>query len=494
MKVLLVYPPYTHSNAFDSRAPSLSLFYLAAELMRRGHSVRIYDASLGPVVKTKNVYRYGRSEEEMVAFLRQEAFDMVGITCSFTARWRFVSQLAGWVKHIYPRVPVVVGGLFPTSEWEYCLRRCPDIDVILLGEGELSFGELVDRLADGQSWAEACALIDGIAWRAGENLNRNPKEKYIENLDKLEFPAWQLVDLNDYFKVQRRIFELAVPCLPILSSRSCPNRCSFCNMYITHGRRWRMRSAANVLSEIEYLIQRFGVRRFYFIDDNFSIDLARAKAICRGLLDRQLRIQYNFHNGLSIKSLDRELVGLMKASGCTSVCLAIESGSERIRNGVYRKNLKTEKIVEVFAWFREAGIPTIGYFMVGAPGETRADFEMSKRLMAELPMTLATVGIYTPYPQTELYDECKEKGWLIETEAADDNRVELFTSFLRTPDFTPEVVAGWQRELYLSFIRHHWLTLGREMFRRGGVVNKDMIGKFWGMLLSRFGGVGRNKG
>ena len=486
MKVLLIYPQYTHSNAFDSRAPSMALFYLAAMLEKGGHDVQIIDASIGPVRRTGRVYHYGLTDEETLARLQQTEFDVVGITCSFTARWRFVARLARQVKQLRPDVPVAVGGLFPTSEWEYCLEQCDCVDMIVLGEAELTFLKVVDGLAAGLSVKDACLNIDGIAIREQGRPAVRDKTVYNDRLDEIPFPAWHLVDLESYFKVQRRIFELPVPCLPILSSRSCPNRCRFCNMYITHGRRWRPRSAENVLSEIEYLMRRFQIKHFYFIDDNFSLDLKRAKTVCRGILERGWKIRYNFHNGLSIKSIDRELLQLMKASGCTSVCLAVESGSERIRNQVYRKGLSTEKIEQVFQWCREEGIPTIGYFLVGAPGETRADFEESKALMARLPLSLVTAGIFTPYPQTELYDECKAKGWLLESSAEDEDRVELYSSLLKTPDFTPEDVAGWQKELYLSFIRYHWPSLLREWVRPLGVVNRDMIGKFYGMMKGRF--------
>lgn len=253
-------------------------------------------------------------------------------------------------------------------------------------------------------------------------------------------------------------------------------------MYITHGSRWRSRSAKNLLDEIEYLIKRFAVRNFYFIDDNFSLNLARAKDVCRGIIERGLSIHYNFHNGLSIKTIDFELVKLLKESGCTSVCLAVESGSEHIRNEVYGKRLSTEKIIEVIRWFKKAGIPSIGYFMVGGPGETRQDFQMSKTLLKSLPLSFITVNIFTPHPGTELYDECKEKGWLIGCLPEEENRVEMFSPMLKTPDFTPQDIINWQRELYFSFIRHHWLTLVREAFRPRGLVNFDMIGKFLGLI------------
>ncbi len=485
MKILLIYPQYTHSNEFDSRAPSMALFYLAAMLEKGGHTVKVYDASLGPVRSSGRVYRYGLGDADVEDFLKHEDYDFVGITCSFTARWRFVARIASQVKQARPEVPVAVGGLFPTSEWEYCLEQCQAVDIIILGEAELTFLHVIDGLASGLSLTESCRRVDGIAFRQDQRNIIIEKQAYNERLDDIPFPAWHLADLKEYFKYQRRIFELPTPCLPVLSSRSCPNRCRFCNMYLTHGRRWRPRSAQNVLSELKYLMERFDVYHFYFIDDNFSLDLKRAKAVCQGIIDQKWPVKYNFHNGLSIKSIDEELVRLMKASGCTSVCLAIESGSERIRNQVYRKGLSMEKIEQVFHWFRDAGIPTIGYFLVGAPGETRADFEESKALMARLPLSLITVGIFTPYPKTELYDECKEKGWLVESSAEDENRVELFSSLLRTPDFTPDDLARWQKELYLGFIRYHWPTLIKEWVSPDGVVNGDMIGKFFGMLKCR---------
>lgn len=482
MRILLVYPQYTHSSVFDLRAPSMSLVYLAARLEGCGHEVVIYDASLGPIIKTGKVFRYGVSDKQVHDFLSSYDFDLVGITCSFTARWPFVSRMAQQVKEVSPQAPVAIGGLFPTSEWEYCLNNCKAVDFIMLGEAELSFAQIVNNLAQGYKVNDACKDIEGVAWRAGEKLLYNPKGGYNDRLDDLPFPAWHLVDLKKYFSVQKKLFELPTPCLPILSSRGCPYRCRFCNMYLTHGYGWRVRSPESVLSEIEYLIKRFGIRHFYFIDDNFNLDMERAKRICRGLIERPFKIKYNFYNGLSIKTIDYELLKLMKGSGCTSVCLAIESGSEYIRNKIYRKNLSTQKILEVFNWCHKIGIPTIGFFMVGAPGESRIDLEKTKRLLARLPMSLLTAGIYTPYPGTELYDECKIKGWLVEASLDDKNRVEMFSPMVKTPDFQPADVAKWQKELYLTFIRHHWFTLLKEMFRPGGVVNFDTIGRFLGFI------------
>jgi len=482
MKILLIYPQYTHSSEFDLRSPSLSLVYLASYLERGGHEVKIFDASLGPVKRTGKVFHYGIADDQMAAYLRTASFDLVGITCSFTSRWRFVAKIAQLVKDISPSAPVVVGGLFPTYSWRYCFENSPHTDVIILGEGEETFLSLADHLEKKLSLPGSCGALDGVAWRQGTEFFINPKTRYNNDLDELPFPAWHLMDIQRYFKFQRRIFDLPSDALPLLSSRSCPNRCRFCNMYVTQGERWRFRSAGNMLDEIEYLIKTFGVRNYYFVDDNFSMNLTRAKDICRGIIERGLRIKYNFHNGLSIKTIDEELVCLLKASGCISVCLAVESGSERIRNEVYGKKLPTEKIVNVFRWFRQAGIPSVAYFMVGAPSETYADIVETKKMIASLPMSLVAVSAYTPYPGTELYDECVDKGWLCETPVDDENRVEMFVPMLTTPDFKPADVLRWKREVYFSFLWHHWRDLLWEMLRPNGLVNMDAAGKFMGML------------
>ncbi|MBF0594830.1 MAG: radical SAM protein [Candidatus Omnitrophica bacterium] len=463
----------------------MALYYLASYLESRGHDVQVFDASLGPILKIGNVYRYGLSSEEVDIFLKGQSFDLAGISCSFTARWPFVKKMAIQLKELFPKVPVIVGGLFPTYAWEECLQTTSAVDAIILGEGEKSFALLADGLQHGKSFNDACREVDGISWRESDGFRTNSKNLYIDNLDSLPFPAWHLADLSRYFRLQKNIFELSSPCLPILSSRSCPFSCTFCNMYITHGKRWRARSAENVLEEIQYLVTKFNVRRFYFVDDNFSIDLKRAKAICQGIIDRKLEIKYNFHNGLSIKTIDRDLVALLKKSGCTSVCLAIESGSDRVRNTIYRKGLSLKKIIDVVDWFYREGIPTIGYFMVGAPGETKEDINMSRDLISKLPLTLITVGIYTPYPQTELYDECKKQGWIVNTDSENACRVEMFSPMLHTSDFKPSDVSLWQKDLYLTFIKYHWRQLFREFFRSSGVVNVDMICKFLGMIRFR---------
>ena len=471
MRILLVYPQYVYHDTFDARTPSLSLLYLASILEKDGHQVKIFNTSEGPITQVKYGYLYGISNEEVFNSFQQENYDLVGITCSFASRWHYVLEQATLFKKLWPCVPIVIGGLFPTYEWEYCFRKSKDIDAIVLGEGEHALSGIARKLDGGDSIADACESVEGVVWRDGEIVKKKDKTGYIEDLDNLPFPAWHLLDLNNFFKTQKIFYELRPPYFTVLSSRSCPEACSFCNMFITHGRKWRTRSPENFVDELEYLVNKYNVNSFFIADDNFSFDLERAKNICREILKRNLNINYNTGNGLNIKRVDNELFTLMKASGCGSIVLAIESGSERIRNEVYKKRLTTENIYQVVNWCYEVGIPSIGCFMVGAPVENRESVNETKKLIQDLPLTLCTCSIYTPYPKTRLYDKCVEMGYLKEIDPGSESRVEFVSSMLSTPDFSPEDVKAWQKEIYFHFLKHKWPQLLKELLKPNGIVN-----------------------
>lgn len=465
MKILLINPPYLHIGKYDSRALSMSLIYLASVIKARGHEVKIYNAALGSITQEGSLYRYGASLQETKEFLQDQAFDLAGISCSFSSQWPFVGALAAQIKNISKEIPIVVGGLFPTYAWKDCLAQNHDIDAILIGEAELTFAQLIGSLDKGKLFPEACQSIDGIAFKDAQgHLRHNPKTTYNENLDDLPFPDWHMIDLETQFSMQKKLMNLPARSLPILSSRSCPNRCSFCNMYLTHGSRWRARSPENVVNEIEYLIHEFNVNNFYFIDDNFSCDKERAKQICRLLIQRKLRIQYTFPNGISVKTLDHDLVQLMKASGCIGVCVAAESGSERIRNEIYKKNLKLEDILKACKLFRQFKIPTITFFMVGAPTETHEDILASRNLIARLPTDLVTVSVFTPYPGTALYDQCRENGWLAERSLFGANKIDGYSTLVQMPGMTPADIERWKMELLATFLATHLFSVIKNIF------------------------------
>lgn len=470
MKILLIYPQYIHYNIYDARSTSLSLLYLAARLEVDGHHVTIFDASMGPITAVKNGFVYGISNEEVVKQLENKKFDVVGITCSFASRWRFVSALAEVVKRAMKDVPVIIGGLFPTYNWKFCFEKSSNVDIIVFGEGENILAQIVNNLEKGTSITAACTPVEGVAWRDGADIRINDKKGYNTDLDRLPFPAWHLLDLQKFFAMQKNFYELRPPFFTVLSSRGCPEACTFCNMYITHGRKWRFRSPENFVDELEFLSKKYNVKNFFIADDNFSFNLERAKEICKEILKRNLSIHYNTGNGLSIKRIDKELLELMKASGCGSVALAIESGSERIRNEVYKKRLPTEKIYQAVNWCNEVGLPCVAFFMVGAPGETRESVEETKKLLKELPLTLCTCGIYTPYPGTALYDECVQKGYMKEVSPEDEERIEFAASMLATPDFSSEDIKTWQNKIYLHFIKYKWYRLFRQLINPAGII------------------------
>lgn len=136
MKILLDYPQYIYHDIYDARSVSLSLLYLSSRLEMEGHDVTIFDAYLGPITPAESGFVYGVDNEEVIKWLENKRFDIVGITCSFASRWRFVAALAEIIKKMMPDVPVITGGLFPTSNWKFCFEKSRNIDIIIFGEGE----------------------------------------------------------------------------------------------------------------------------------------------------------------------------------------------------------------------------------------------------------------------------------------------------------------------------------------------------------------------
>lgn len=480
MNVLLIDPPDALSWKNRPRTPSLALLYLAAVLEREKFHVKILDTSLGGHSKAGSQSYYGLSESEIENVIKEFNPQVVGITCLYTSRWPFVQLVAQIVKRVQPEVLTVTGGIHPSATTKRCLETCNEIDFIVIGEGEYSFLQLckaIDGKANQSTLFEELSQIDGLGYREDDEIRINPKTKFIENLDELPFPAYHLIDLEEYFKGKRHLYDLRGRMLPILSSRSCPQRCYFCDMFMAHGSKWRPRSADNVLDEIEHLHKTYSVDQFFVVDDNITFKRERTVEICNGIKDRGLKIRWNTPNGVMVKTLDPELIDLMKSSGLVSFCFGIESGSEYIRNEVYGKRLSTAKIQEVVGHCHKVGLPTVGFFLVGAPQETEETIKESIELVKKLPLSMITVSILSPYVGTRLFEDCVEKGYINQDTAEllfSGNIAEQRTTCIATENFDNEKVEQWRKQVYTAFIQSHfWSLLSDVILRRNNILNWD---------------------
>jgi len=410
-KVFLINPgsPERYVTAGE-RYIALGPLYLSSYLKKNGHQTRFVD------INNEQIARFDKKEAfELQGFYAKRIKkivddfqpDLIGVSVHYSGRFRPALEVIELLKKEYPRIPIVIGGIHPTIFPQSILEEYPIIDFIIQGEGEVSLTQLVETVAGGKS---AYADIDGLAYRTDGKVVVNPKTNFIEKMDEIPFPDYDLIDLKEYYFDTSKWFNpKGLPIhvsVFILSSRSCPRRCTYCSMFMAHGPTYRARSAENVVDEIEYLYHRFNQRYFSFMDDNFTLNKPRALKICQEIADRKLDIQFDTPNGLDLNTLDEDVLRALVGAGLIRTCLAVESGSPEIRKSIH-KRIKQEKIYEVFEAVKK--FPTLVYnvfFIIGFPNETFETLEETYRLIKKLELKSAVLSFATPFPGTKLYEEC----------------------------------------------------------------------------------------
>mgnify|MGYP001619475406 CR=1 FL=1 len=259
MKTLLINPPSPDFVVFEYNIIPSSLLYLASSLQEKGEKVRILDINNDITnlkkqgrINTKE-YLYGKLEEELLSFNP----DFVGISCLFSGRFKPTIDIARRVKN-QGDIPIVLGGMHPTIFPREILQEYSCVDYVCIGEGERTLVDLVR--------GKNPEKIDGLAYRKGIEVRLNPKTSFIKDLDSLSFPAYGLIELEDYyFDTSSWDNPKGIPLnnpVPILTSRSCPQQCTFCSMHLVHGKSWRPRSAENVVDELDMLVNKYGHKFF----------------------------------------------------------------------------------------------------------------------------------------------------------------------------------------------------------------------------------------
>lgn len=390
----------------------LGLAYLAASLEQFHHNVTILDAAtLGKTERiAPNRWRLGVDETRLAELTRRSRPDLIGVSCPFTTRYGAFRRLIGELRKILPDIPLVAGGIHPTILPEDVLRNNP-IDCIVLGEGETTFNQLVENYAaTGRLSPES---LDGVVWNDGGNPQIRPKTTYIENLDELPIPARHLLDIPGYLgRSGGRWSSRRKTNLSILTSRSCPGRCSFCSIHAVFGPRWRARSPERVVEEVREVHEKYRPNLIAFEDDRLTVDRLRLIQICQGLANLPHPVQWFTPNGVHVADLDDELLRIMRDAGCRSLNLAIESGDQEILRSVIGKKASSEQARQVCEACHKLGVRTNGYFVVGMPGETEDSLERSLDFCLTLPLDGLGVFVATPFPGTRMFDECTAKGYI----------------------------------------------------------------------------------
>jgi radical SAM superfamily enzyme YgiQ (UPF0313 family) len=244
-------------------------------------------------------------------------------------------------------------------------------------------------------------------------LNTYQKKTYIKNLDALTLPGYEYLELEKYPVYDTgkwfnpRNLNISGRQFPLLTSRSCPNQCNFCAMRFVMGDRIRFRSARHVVDEIKYVYDKYRINYFKIYDDNFTFDRQRTIEICRLIIRNKLRIYFELTNGLMVRTLDEEVIDYMVEAGALRFWLAIESGSEFIRNKIMRKNISEEKIFETASLLKKRNVWISACFMLGMPEETEESCLDTMRIIEKLNIDYFQPPAHVnPFPGTKLFDQC----------------------------------------------------------------------------------------
>ena len=412
MRVLLVWPPTTIYGDDPSVPPvvqPLGLAYLAAWLEKDGHEVSILDGRGSRDDKTQigNSIRYGLSDEKILREIDDYSPDIIGISNMWTAYSGDPHRIAKSIKEKYPSLKIIFGGSHP-SEFPELVLKDQNVDLVVAGEGEITFSKILRNLEKKQPIDE----IHGIAYRTEGGVIKTPPRQRMEEIDELPYPARHLLPMELYLEETKRSgFIMRKPSMAMTSSRGCPQKCVFCTVRAVWGRDWAGRSPSNVVDEIVHVTDTYGAKEIAFLDDDLGRDIPRLGAICDEIIRRKVDIKWTTPNGVAHWLLNEGLLDKMKESGCYRVTFGIESGCKETRKFI-KKKVPLEQATRMVQHANKIGLWTICTFIIGFPYETKEHMRESIRYSIECGTDMGVFYALMPHPTSDVYPVFKAEGLL----------------------------------------------------------------------------------
>lgn len=448
MKVLLINPPAENTiignnpTIIDEERghnPPLGLLYIAAYArMHTKHEIIIIDSQVEEI-----------SYEQLEKMIVEEKPNVVGIT-AMTFTLIDVIRTAKIVKNIDKNIKVVLGGphvhVFPEET-----INMPEIDFLVLGEGEIPFAELLENI----DHIEKLKSIKGLVFKDDGKIINTGIKGLIDDLDATPFPARDLTPYEKYDSLMAK----RTPITTMFTSRGCPYRCTFCDR--PHlGKKFRARSPKNVVDEIEECT-KMGIYEFLIYDDTFTLNRKRVLEICDEIIRRKLDIGWDIRT--RVDTVDEEMLRRLKEANCERIHYGVEAGTEKILK-ILKKGITLDQVREAFMLTKKIGISTLAYFMIGSPTETREDIIKTINFAKELDPDFVHITILTPFPATELYKKGLSEGIIDK---------DFWREFAKDPtdDFQPEY---WEenlsREELIELLNHAY----KSFYVRPGYIFREL--------------------
>lgn len=390
MNILLINPRTVKASTFPSgeffscTAPNMGLAYIAAALEQNKHNIEIIDAQA-----------LGLDDATLRDNILNKNPDIIGVTATTTSLYDGFNAIKTG-RELYPTAFTIMGGIHASCLPIETLKDCPQLDAVCIGEGEITIVELAKALEKGTNNLDN---VKGIAYRCNDRIRKTLPRSLMSDLNSLPLPARHLLPMESYAAGGHPHRTAS-----IVSSRGCPFKCQFCATPFIAGKKYRARSAESILSEIEQIIYKHKMNSFEFVDDLFTLDNSRVEDICQGIIERGLPIDWSC--SARADTVNPHLLSIMANAGCKCIFYGVESGSQRIL-GCMQKGETLEQIISAVQWTKEAGIQTWGFFIIGFPGETSRELEMTIRFASQLELDFAEFFIASAFPGSALYEYAK---------------------------------------------------------------------------------------
>lgn len=446
MRVALINPRFR--LPIDTRTtPHLGLAYLAAVSERRGDEVVIFDCDV--------------EEKPVAEFVQEFKPHIVGITAN-TPQVKQAWRTARDIREVYD-CPVILGGPHVSVLPEESCEK-PYVDIVVRGEGEDGWIDICNRL---EAFLEENPVYSTEAFMHPENevfdnclgvtyktsdgqIHNTPDRTPIADLDSLPWPAYHLFKMQHYTNLQPATDAIdGARSFSIMTSRGCPYRCTFCSQSIMPIK-WRSRSPENVLAEWRHLVEDFGAQEIGILDDSANIRVKRLEELAQLLIENNLnKVPWIFVNGIRANLASKELLSLLKQAGLKRTAFGVETGDLEIMKSIDKK-IDMETIRQAFKNAKEINLETIGFFIIGLPGDTRETMQRTIDFAIELDPVIANFSMMTPYPGTKVYEMVKRQGRFLINDWEDYVFFEQQARY-EMGEMTAELVEEMYRKAYRQF-------------------------------------------
>lgn len=399
-KIIFVNPPsmdyaYAELREFALAVPPLGMAYIAAYLETYNFDVEIIDCDALRL-----------DIPQTINLIKDKQPKYIGLM-AMTSTMTIVTRMFKLLRASLPDAILILGGVHGTALPKQTLEEVPEIDFIVMGEGEYTMRELITKLENNETNLNDLKSIKGIGFRSDNSIYLNERRPLIGDLDSLPFPARHLLPMETYrgpgwFRWLRGYVK---PFVSVFTARGCPYNCNFCASHLMTERKVRYRSVENVMAEIDHLVETYNIRVLCFQDDTFTLNRQRAIEICRQLASRDYKLRIMC--ATRVTQVDEELLMYMKEAGVEWMFYGVESGNEEILKKC-NKRITLSQIRHAYDITRKAGICTHAGIILGHIGETKETALDSIRFLKKLNSDYAAIATLIPFPGSYVWDYCQE--------------------------------------------------------------------------------------